>query len=89
MSEPHNDSECIWKPPIKRNKDGKIELLKFPCRYPDKEKTSETCTPCLLGDLFAMEYTEMISSKKQSEMNDEIMTFLRNMTSDGSLDDLK
>ena len=79
---------CIWKPPIKQKVKGEVKLLNFPCRYPEKEKIAETCNPCLLGDLFAMQYTQLSNLKQQSAMSDEIMTFLRNMTSDGSLDDL-
>ncbi|MHA2501452.1 MAG: hypothetical protein ACXAE3_01080 [Candidatus Kariarchaeaceae archaeon] len=88
MSSEGNPNECIWKPPIKRNENGVVKMLKFPCRFPDKEKTAEVCNPCLLGDLFAMQFTQMSSLKQQSAMSEEIMTFLRNMTSDGSLDDL-
>ena len=79
---------CIWKPPIRQEVNGEVRLLNFPCRYPDKEKTAENCTPCLMGDLFVMQYTQMSNIQKQASMNEEIMTFLRNMTSDGSLDDL-
>lgn len=81
-------NECIWKPPMKRNDNGVIKTLRFPCRYPDKEKTDAVCNPCLLGDLFALQFTQVSSLKLQSAMSEEIMTFLRNMTSDGSLDDL-
>ena len=90
VSETDQDKNtCIWKPPIKQKIDGQLRMLKFPCRYPEKEKNAETCNPCLLGDLFAMQYTQLSGMKKQSAMNEEVMTFLRNMTSDGSLDDLK
>ena len=90
MSTPKPDpSECIWKPPVRKKIDGELKMLRFPCRYPEKEKTAETCNPCLLGDLFAMQFTQMQSTKQQTEMSDEIMQFLRNLTSDGSLDDFK
>jgi len=68
---------------MKRKVEDRVEMMKFPCRYPDKPKTSENCVPCLMGDLFAMNYTNMMSLKQQQGMNEEIMTFLRNMTSDG------
>lgn len=80
---------CIWKPNIKKVVDGQVQFLKFPCRYPDKEKTHDVCTPCLMGDIFAMQYTQMQGMRKQQDLNEEVMTFLRNMTSDGDLDNLK
>ncbi len=81
--------ECIWKPPIKRKSGIKSDHIKFPCRYPDKEKTMENCLPCLLGDLFAMNYTQLASIKAQAGMNEEIMTYLRSITSDDDLQDLR
>jgi len=80
---------CIWKPPIKRKENGEVRIIKFPCRYPDKEKIAENCTPCLMGDLYALQFTQLNNLQQQSAMSEEIMTFLRNMTSDGSLDDLQ
>ena len=80
---------CIWKAPLKRKKGDKIELVKFPCRYPEKEKTTDVCVPCLLGEMFTVNYTQMVALKEQQGLNEEVMTFLRNLTSDGSMDDLR
>lgn len=87
-SDQSNDS-CIWKPQIKRKFEDRSIDMKFPCRFPDKEKTSEVCTPCLLGDVFAMQYTQMVSFKQQSNLNEEVMTYLRSITSDDNLNDFK
>ena len=80
---------CIWKPPVKSKKERKVSVHNFPCRFPDKEKNSELCNPCLLGDVFAMNYTQMMNVKQQAGLNEEIMTYLRTFTSDGTLDDLR
>ncbi|MHA2404923.1 MAG: hypothetical protein ACXADH_18160 [Candidatus Kariarchaeaceae archaeon] len=89
-ADPTNESgECIWKPPIKKKTGEKVQLIKFPCRYPDKPKSAEICNPCLLGDIFAMSFTQMTSVKAQQGMNEEIMTYLRNLTSDDELGDFR
>ncbi|MHA2098795.1 MAG: hypothetical protein ACW99A_08915 [Candidatus Kariarchaeaceae archaeon] len=80
---------CIWKPTIKKVAGDKTQVLKFPCRFPDVKKTAEICNPCLMGDIFAMQYSQSQGLKKQQNLNDEIMTYLRNMTSDGDLNDFK
>ncbi|MHA2252771.1 MAG: hypothetical protein ACXAD7_20580 [Candidatus Kariarchaeaceae archaeon] len=81
--------ECIWKPSIKKKSENKVEFKKFPCRYPDKTKTDEVCNPCLLGDLFVMNFTQMQWFRQQQGMNEEIMTYLRNLTSDDDLNNFK
>lgn len=86
MSQPR---ECKWKPPIKKKSATGTQIVKFPCRFPDQELTSELCTQCLLGDLFTMQYTQMASLQKGMHMQEEMMAFVKNMTDDGSLDDLK
>jgi hypothetical protein len=84
-----NVRDCKWKPPIKRTTADKTHVVKFPCRFPDEELTTELCTQCLLGDMYTMQYTQMVSLQKGFDMQQEMMAFVRNMTDDGSLDELK
>ncbi len=87
---------CIWKPTLKKIGDTQPQELKFPCRFPDVKKTPEICNPCLMGDVFAMQYAQTQEMKKQKKLmkeqqsiGDEVMAYLRNMTSDDTLDDFK
>lgn len=90
MSEPTPARSCIWKKEVKAtNVSGKVKTLRFPCRFPDRELNSELCVPCLLGDVFSAFYVQTMQATKANAMQEEIMTFLRNMTDDGSLDGLK
>ena len=93
----HADSKsCIWKPTLRKIGGQETQELKFPCRFPDVKKTPEICNPCLMGDVFAMQYAQTQEMKKQQKLmkdqqsiGDEVMTYLRNMTSDDTLDDFK
>lgn len=89
MSEKIDPNECIWKPPLIKKTESGTKIMKFPCRYPDKPKTTETCVPCLLGDVFVMSYTQTSMVKNQQGMSEEIMTYLKNFTSDGDIQDFK
>lgn len=81
---------CNWKPAVTaQTPNGERKQVRFPCRYPDEELTSELCTQCLLGEMFAVLYSQHMALKKSGEMTSEVMTFLRSMTDDGSLDDLR
>jgi len=80
---------CKWKQPITPKSSEKTEISKFPCRFPDQELTTELCTQCLLGDLFTLQYTQFISLRQGFNFQQEMMAYLKNMTGDGSLDDLK
>lgn len=74
---------CKWKQGISgRNPEGKVQPINFPCRYPNEELSSELCTQCLLGDLFAMFYTQAMSIRKSSDMQEEIMAFLKSFTTE-------
>ncbi len=74
---------CKWKYGIKgRDAEGNVKDVKFPCRFPNEELTSELCTQCLLGDLFGMFYAQTMSLKQGQSMQEEIMAFLKNFTSD-------
>jgi hypothetical protein len=76
---------CKWKQGIAgKNPEGVIQQINFPCRYPKEELTTDLCTQCLLGDLFSMFYAQMMSLKKSSDMQEEIMAFLRNFTAEDS-----
>ncbi|MFV2014368.1 MAG: hypothetical protein ACC656_02980 [Candidatus Heimdallarchaeota archaeon] len=98
-SNPYDQADlriCIWKPTLKKIGENQTQELKFPCRFPDIKKTADICTPCLMGDVFAMQYAQTQEMKKQQKLmqeqqsiGDEVMAYLRNMTSDDSLDDLK
>ena len=74
---------CKWKQGISgRNPEGKVQQINFPCRYPDEELSSELGTQCLLGDLFAMFYTQAMSFRKSADMQEEIMAYLKSFTSE-------
>ena len=81
---------CIWKKEVRATDSmGNTKVVRFPCRFPDKPLNSELCVPCLLGDLFSAFYVQTMNAGKANQMQEEIMTFLRNLTDDGSLDSLK
>ncbi len=80
---------CKWKPPITRKSAEKTDTVRFPCRFPNEELTPELCNQCLLGDLFTMQYTQFLSLKQGFSFQQEMMTYLKSITDDGSLDDLK
>ncbi len=74
---------CKWKQGISgRNPEGQVQPVNFPCRYPAEELTTDLCTLCLLGDLFAMFYAQTMSFKKSSDMQEEIMAFLKSFTTE-------
>ena len=74
---------CKWKKGISgRNPEGEFQQVNFPCRYPEDELNSELCTQCLLGDIFSLFYTQTMSMKQSSSMQEEIMAFLKNFTSE-------
>jgi hypothetical protein len=74
---------CKWKEGMTgRSPEGKVQQVNFPCRYPTEELTTDLCTLCLLGDLFAMFYAQSMSFKKSSDMQEEIMAFLKSFTSE-------
>ena len=74
---------CKWKKGISgRNPEGDIQQVNFPCRYPEDELNSELCTQCLLGDIFSLFYTQTMSMKQSTSMQEEIMAFLKNFTSE-------
>ena len=74
---------CKWKQGISgRNPEGKVQPVNFPCRYLTEELTTDLCTQCLLGDLFAMFYAQTMSFKKSSDMQEEIMAFLKSFTTE-------
>ena len=74
---------CKWKQGISgRNPAGDVQQIKFPCRFSDEELTSELCTQCLLGELFSIFYAQTLGMKKSANMQEEIMAFLKNFTSE-------
>ena len=74
---------CKWKQGISgRSPEGKIQSINFPCKFPNEELSSDLCTQCLLGDLFAMFYTQAMSFRKSADMQEEIMAFLKSFTSE-------
>ncbi len=81
--------ECKWKPPIRKKGEDGFKVMKFPCRYPDQELTPELCTQCLMGDLFSLQFTQMSSMQKSFSIQEEMYAFLKNITDDGTLEDLK
>ncbi|MHA1865355.1 MAG: hypothetical protein ACTSVB_09495, partial [Candidatus Heimdallarchaeaceae archaeon] len=75
--------KCKWKPSINaRDPNGNVKKLDFPCRFPNEELTTELCTQCLLGELFTMFYAQTMSMKQSQDMQEEMMAFLKNLTSD-------
>ncbi|MHA1303776.1 MAG: hypothetical protein ACTSPI_08750, partial [Candidatus Heimdallarchaeaceae archaeon] len=75
--------KCKWKPSINaRGPSGEIKAIEFPCRYPNEDLTSELCTQCLLGELFAMFYAQTMSMKQSMNMQEEMMAFLKSFTSE-------
>lgn len=81
--------ECKWKPPITKKTGESTSTLKFPCRYPNERLTAELCTQCMLGELYALNFTMASGYQKGAAMQEEMYTFLKTITGDGSLDDLK
>ena len=80
MAEPRS---CKWKQSVSgKAPDGSVHQVKFPCRFPNEELTTDLCSLCLQGELFSMFYAQMMSMKKSSDMQEEIMAFLRNFTSE-------
>lgn len=75
--------KCEWKPSINaRDPNGNVKKLDFPCRFPDKELTTDLCMQCLLGELFTMFYAQTMSMKQSQDMQEEMMAFLKNLTSE-------
>lgn len=78
-----NVRKCKWKAGVSgRSPEGKIKRIEFPCRYPDEELTSELCMQCLLGDIFSLFYTQTMGMQKSMNMQEEMMAFLKNFTTD-------
>ena len=74
---------CKWKQSISgRSPEGKVQKINFPCRFPDSDLTFELCVQCLLGELFAVFYTQTMNMQKSGNMQEEIMAFLKNFTSE-------
>jgi len=74
---------CNWKQGISgKNPEGNIQKVNFPCRYPNDELSTDFCTLCLLGDLFSMFYAQTLSIRKSADMQEEIMAFLKNFTTE-------
>jgi hypothetical protein len=74
---------CKWKQSVSgKAPDGSIQKVNFPCRFPDEELTTDLCSLCLQGDLFSMFYAQMMSMKQGANMQEEIMAFLKNFTSE-------
>lgn len=74
---------CKWKQSVSgKAPDGTIHKVNFPCRFPNEELTTDLCSLCLQGELFSMFYAQMMSLKKSSDMQEEIMAFLKNFTSE-------
>ena len=75
--------KCKWKPPINaRTPEGTFKKMDFPCRFPDEELTSSLCSQCMLGELFTMFYAQTMSMKQSMAMQEEMMAFLKNYTSE-------
>jgi len=82
MSE--NPRVCKWKQSVSgRNPEGDIKKINFPCRF-HEDLTFELCVQCLLGELFSVFYTQAMNIQKSGNMQEEIMAFLRNFTSEDS-----
>lgn len=78
-----NPRTCKWKQGISgRGPAGEIQQVKFPCRYPNEELTADLCTQCLLGELFSIFYAQTMNMKKSTDMQEEIMAFLKSFTSE-------
>ncbi len=78
-----NQRKCKWKPSVTAHgPNGEIKTIDFPCRYPDEELSPQLCTQCLLGELFTMFYAQTMSMKQSMSMQEEMMAFLKNLTSD-------
>ncbi|MHA1223655.1 MAG: hypothetical protein ACTSR2_08595 [Candidatus Hodarchaeales archaeon] len=74
---------CKWKQGISgRSPSGEIQPVQFPCRYPKEALSTDLCTLCLLGELFSVFYAQTMNMKKSAEMQEEIMAFLKNFTSE-------
>ena len=84
-----NHRFCKWKPPITKRTSDRTESIQFNCRFPDLELTPSLCQQCLLGDLFTLQYTQFVSLKQGFSFQQEMMAYLKSLTDDGSLGDLK
>ncbi len=80
MSSPRT---CKWKQGITRKSpEGEILPLNFPCKFSNDELTTDLCTLCLLGDMFSMFYAQTMTIKQSANMQEEIMAFLKNFTTE-------